>query len=386
MNKAQVMKCDGLKRPRDYSELTGKRILIVKPSSLGDVVHTLPLVHALKRAHPSCHIGWIIQKGFTGIIEADSAIDEIIPIFIPSTSDPSAGRAAFLRATKATVSTFVQLRKKFSVAPYDLVLDLHASFRSGLLGLTNPGGTRIGFADAKELNTRFQDCLVVPNLERPHAVDKNLLFADYLGCSTQPGDFRVVSSSRARDQVRDFLAQTRIPNNGKLVYANPSARWATKFWTIPAWAELADLLARESGATVVFAGSSEDLGYIAQIVELTHEPPVIAAGRLNLAAAVALLEAADVYVGVDSGPMHIAAFVGTPVVALFGPTDPSKVGPYGLGHKVIKRDDLACLSCRKRSCENRACLEGITAREVYEAVRTVLESTHKETIDRGVLS
>lgn len=369
------MRCDGSKRPRDYADLTGKRILIVKPSSLGDVVHTLPLVHALKRENPTCYIGWIIQKSFVGIIEADPAVDEIIPIFIPSTSDPAARRGAFLRAAKATVATLTQLRRRLAAEPYDLVLDLHASFRSGLLGRMNPGGMRIGFTDAKELNTRFQDHLVAPDPKRPHAVDKNLRFAEFLGCYPQPEDFRIVSSVSAKAQAREFLDHLELPHGRKIVYANPAARWTTKFWTIQGWTELTDLLAREAGAAVIFAGSSEDLSYIAEIAERTKEPPVIAAGRLNLAAAVALLEAADVYVGVDSGPMHIAAFSGTPVVALFGPTDPAKVGPYGKGHVVIKRNDLDCLACRKRSCENRVCLESITAAEVCEAVQAILEST-----------
>lgn len=368
------MRCDSLKRPRHCVALSGKRILIVKPSSLGDVVHTLPLVHALKRENPTCHIGWIIQRGFVGIIEADPAVDEIIPIFIPSTSDPAAGRGAFLRATKATITTVMQLRKRLATEPYDFVLDLHASFRSGLLGRTNPGGIRIGFSDAKELNTRFQDYLVGPDPSRPHAVDTNLLFAEYFGCSPQPGDFRIVSSTRAKAQAQEFLDQVGISDDNIIVYANPAARWGTKFWTATEWAALSDMLARD-GVTVIFAGSPDDLTHIAEIIELTNEPPVIAAGRLSLAAAVALLEASDVYVGVDSGPMHIAAFTGTPVVALFGPTDPAKVGPYGKGHVVIKHDDLDCLACRKRSCENRVCLEGIAAAEVYEAVKTVLKST-----------
>ncbi|HMK34182.1 MAG TPA: glycosyltransferase family 9 protein [Desulfomonilaceae bacterium] len=365
------MKCKSLKRPHDWADLTGKRILILKPSSLGDVVHTLPLVHALKRENPSCFIGWVIQRNFVGIVEADAAVDEIIPIFIPSTSDPGARRGVVLRAAAATAGTLLELKRQFAESAYDFVLDLHASFRSGLLGLTNPGGTRIGFADAKELNTRFQHQLIPPDPARPHAVDKNLLFAEYFGYAPKPEDFRIVSSARAKMQVDEFLDQVGGKDSRKIVYANPVARWDTKFWTVPAWAELSDMLT-EDDMTVIFAGGMEDLAYIAEVVEKTKYPPVIAAGRLTLAAAIALLERADAYVGVDSGPMHIAAFTGTPVVALFGPTDPAKVGPYGKGHIVITHENLDCLSCRKRSCGNRKCLEEITAVEVHQAVRKIL--------------
>ncbi len=348
-------------------DLTDKRILIVKPSSLGDVVHTLPLVHALKRTHPSCFVGWIVQQGFQGILQSDPAIDELIPISIPSTSDPHPARGAVIRATSATLATLRTLRKRFKDQPYDLVLDLHASFRSGLLGLTNPGGLRIGFRDAKELNTLFQRSLVGNNPDMRHAVDKNLVFAEHLGCSTIPEDYGIVIDPKARRRVREFLQESGVAEGTRIVYANPAARWETKFWIVEAWAELADLLIERAAAAVVFSGSPDDAAHIRTISDLMKQRPVTVAGKLNLAEAVALIQEADVYVGVDSGPMHIAAFAGTPVVALFGPTDPAKVGPYGEGHRVIRRTELDCLACRKRSCSDRICLEGISAQAVFDA-------------------
>ena len=363
---------DTLQTPRGDMNLADKRILIVKPSSLGDVVHTLPVVHAIKRSHPSCHIGWIVQRGFAPILEADPSVDEIIPIFIPSTSDPLAPRGAFFRAASATVRTVGQLRDRFRKHPYDIILDLHASFRSGLLGITNPNGFRIGFSDAKELNTLFQRHRLTPAPGKPHAVDKNLAFAAYLGCTPVPEDFRVVTSAQSRERVAAFLRDSGIRAGDRVVYANPAARWSTKMWTHHAWAELADLLIQRTGAAVVFSGSPQDVPHILRITDLSRETPVVAAGRLSLPEAVALIEASDVYVGVDSGPMHIAAFAGTPVIALFGPTDPAKVGPYGTGHRVIRRENLDCLGCRKRSCEERRCLEGISAQEVFHATMDVL--------------
>ncbi len=348
-----------------------KRILIVKPSSLGDVVHTLPIVHAIKRTYPSCYIGWIVQKSFSAILESDPAVDEIIPISIPSTSDPLAERGAFMRAAVATVRTVSRLRKLFRENPYDIVIDLHASFRSGLLGMTNPYGLRIGFADAKELNTFFQNHRLVTNPNKPHAVDKNLVFARHLECMPQPEDFRMVVAPLARERVRKFLTDNGVGEGDRVIYANPAARWSTKMWTMDAWARLTDLFISKLDSAVVLSGGPGDVPYIRSIAKRAQEFPIIAAGKLGLAEAVALIEAANVYVGVDSGPMHIAAFVDTPVVALFGPTDPAKVGPYGRGHKVIRQYDLDCLACRKRSCDNRRCLEDITPEKVFEETRTL---------------
>ena len=189
----------------------------------------------------------------------------------------------------------------------------------------------MGFRDAKELNTLFQRGLVGNNPDNRHAVDKNVAFAEYLGCSTRPEDYRIVIDPMARERVKEFLQESGVAEGARLVYANPAARWETKYWTVEAWATLADLLIERAAAAVVFSGSPDDEPHIRLISGRMTQRPIIAAGKLSLAEAVALIEASDVYVGVDSGPMHIAAFAGTPVVALFGPTDPAKVGPYGRG-------------------------------------------------------
>lgn len=346
-------------------DLSGKRILIVKPSSMGDVVHTVPLVHAIKRCFPSAYVGWVVQRAFQGILEHDPAIDEIIPIFIPSTSEPQAGRSAYLKAFTATVRTLRELRKRLKRQRYDYVFDLHASFRSGLLAVMNPGGTRIGFRDAKELNPLFQHERLITDPGRPHAVDRNLAFVQLFRCRPTPEDFRIITGSAQREAVQRFLAEADVADTDRIVYANPAARWETKLWTVDNWARLADLLILQSNAKVILGGGAGDAPAIELITAKMDASPIVAAGKLSLSEAVALIEAAHVYVGVDSGPMHIAAFVGTPVVALFGPTDPALVGPYGKGHRVIQHA-MDCLACRKRFCENRRCLEEITPDRVLK--------------------
>lgn len=353
-------------------DLSGKRILVIKPSSLGDVVHTLPVVHALKRVYPTCHISWIVQEGLRGFLEGDPTIDELIAITIPSTSEPGAPPTAFLAAGWATLCTLARLRNRFLKDRYDLVLDLHASLRSGLLGLTNPGGLRMGFSDAKELNTYFQHHVVDTGHAGPHAVEKNLLFARRLGCLPAPEDFTVFITEPWKHGASLFLQEAGLGESSRIVYANPGARWRTKLWTVRCWAMLADQMRARFGATVVFAGSSADLEMINSIIELTREPAVSSAGKLSPGESVALLRRSCVYVGVDSGPMHIAAFIGTPVVALFGPTDPARVGPYGNGHAVVRRENLECLGCRKRACANRVCLEHISPEQVLETVASLL--------------
>ncbi|WP_417911343.1 glycosyltransferase family 9 protein [Candidatus Electronema sp. PJ] len=356
-----------LKMPLETS-----RILIVKPSSLGDIVHTLPVVHALKRSLPGCFIGWIVQQAFAPLLAADQNIDAIYPIQIPSTSEPQAGRWAWLAAGKATLQTLQTLRKQFRQAPYDLILDLHASFRSGLLGWTNPGGMRIGFRDAKELNTLFQDQLVAVPAEVQHAQEKNLLFCKQLGINVAAEDFHLPCREEDREAAQIFLAEQGARGK-QIIYANPAARWQTKFWPVERWAELADHFAAQ-GRLLVFGGSKQDVNYIAAITRLMRSQPVIAAGRLNLAQSAALISRSALYVGLDSGPMHIAALAKVPVVALFGPTHPERVGPWSVASRIIRAEGLHCLECRQRSCAHLACMKGISVQMVSDAAAALLES------------
>jgi ADP-heptose:LPS heptosyltransferase len=352
--------------------LESKRILIIKPSSLGDIIHTLPVVHALKRCFPGCHLGWIVQDVFAGLLERDRSVDAVYPIHISSTSDPHAGRFAYMQALKETMATLQLLRRILNQSPYDLVLDLHASFRSGLLGRTNPGGIRVGFKDARELNTFFQHQLVAVPEHVEHALEKNLLFCDHLNCSVADKDFYMCCN---RDDVHDvelFFSKQGIADDSAIIYANPAARWQTKFWPMELWAELADCFYAR-GTAMVFGGSRQDTFYIQKITRLMKTPPVVAAGLFSLPQSVALLKRASLYVGLDSGPMHMAALCKIPVVALFGPTHPFRVGPYGVEHRIVRAENLDCLECRKRTCDHLSCMKGISVEMVYDAAISLMD-------------
>ena len=354
-------------------QLGQHRILIVKPSSLGDIVHTLPVVHAIKRSFPDCCIGWIVQEAFAPLLAADASIDQLYPIQIPSTSEPQAGRWTYLAALRATLHTLKMLRAQFRQESYDLVLDLHASFRSGLLGSCNPGGLRIGFRDAKELNTLFQNQLVdVPETVQ-HAQAKNLLFCEQLGISPADEDFHLCCSEEDRQAAQAFLHEHGAAEK-QIIYANPAARWQTKFWPVENWAALADHFAAQ-GRVLIFGGSDQEAEYIAAIAKLMRSKPVIAASRLNLAQSAALISQSALYIGLDSGPMHIAALAGVPVAALFGPTHPERVGPWGVRCRIVRAEELSCLECRKRHCSHLSCMKGISVSMVAEAALDLLSES-----------
>lgn len=349
-------------------DLNQQRILIIKPSSLGDIIHTLPVVHALKRCAPSCRIGWIVQEAYGAILAQDPAVDQVYPIAISSTSEPQAGRRTYLKAFGETVATLRNLRRLLRQAPYDLILDLHASFRSGLLALSNPGGLRLGFADARELNTLFLDRRIPVPAGCIHAQDKNLLFNSSLGCVACKEDFHLCTGEIANRCAEEFLARQGVARGEQVVYLHAAARWQTKFWHQERWAALADRLL-DDGLRVVFGGSGRDKNYLAGIAGRMRQKPMVAAGELDLAASAALLKRCSLYIGLDSGPMHMAALAGVPVVALFGPTHPERVGPYHVAHRIVRAANLECLGCRRRSCPHLSCMEGISVDMVHSAAR-----------------
>lgn len=354
-------------------DLRSARILILKPSSLGDIIHTLPLVHCLKRTWPGCHIGWVVQEAFARMLENDPAVDSVHQISIPSTSDPRSGRLAIIQAAGQTRRTVSHLRQVFQRNPYDLVLDLHASFRSGLLGRANPGGERFGFAGARELNTLFQDHLIFVPPQTVHALDKNLLFCGQLGCSVTGEDFFLRGGDAAERRINSLLAGYGVTSEDKIVYIHATARWKSKFWFPERWAQLADRLIETEKVKVLFGGGGGDRDYVSAIEAKMTKTPIVTAGRCTLAEAASLIGRCAVYVGLDSGPMHMAAMAGVPVVVLFGPTHPERVGPYGVDHVIVKAGNLDCLACRKRSCGKMICMDRIPVDMVYDATLRFLK-------------
>jgi lipopolysaccharide heptosyltransferase II len=152
-----------------------------------------------------------------------------------------------------------------------------------------------------------------------------------------------------------------------LVAINPVAKWATKLWSIAKFAKLADRLIAEHDARIVFTGSQSDREVIARIGSLMKHEATNLAGETNLKILAALYERTRVAVVTDTGPMHLAAAVGTPVVALFGPTAPWRTGPSGSGHQVI-RVGLECSPCFKRQCPSIECMEKISVEQVLDGI------------------
>ncbi len=344
-----------------------KKMLLVKLSSIGDVVHSLPILKVLRGRYPKAHIAWVVKPFCKEIIEGNPYLDEVL-IF-------ERGKWGSMKNAACAVRDFGRLIRKIRRRKFDMVVDLQGLFYTGLITFLSGSPLRLGFANAREFSHLFYNRKVhVPTMDL-HAVDRYLLMAKALGISGGGMDFTIRISQQDRQFVQDFLRRTQVRSpSGPLIAMNPSARWITKQWNVEKFAELADALHDQWGANIVLIGSHEDVELVEKVCRLTRCDPIVTTGKTNLKQLVALLDQADLLITNDTGPMHIAASVATPTVSLFGPTDPRRTGPYGPGHVVVDKH-VFCSPCFRKRCPNEMlCMEMLTTNDVLSAMRQGIET------------
>ena len=339
-----------------------ERILLVKPSSLGDVLHALPVLSGLRRRYPDARIDWLIAPPFAPLIENHPDITEVVPF-----DRKRFGRVARdWSVTRAFVEFLGDLRRR----RYELVVDLQGLFRSGFITRATGAGVRIGFADAREGARWFYTDLMVPDDRDMHAVDRNFLVSRMLGFEDEPRGFGLTIADEARAGVDRLLHEEGWRAGPSMVVVAPGARWETKVWPKERFAETIDRLCADGSRRAVLVGSSEDVDRCAWIRDHCSAAPLSLAGRTNVPELVALIERADLVICLDSAPMHIAAALDRPLLCLIGPTNPRRTGPYSRGGDVV-RLPLECSPCyfrRLSQCpHSHRCMEDLDVGLVVEA-------------------
>jgi lipopolysaccharide heptosyltransferase II len=212
-----------------------------------------------------------------------------------------------------------------------------------------------------------------------HALDRYLLVAKSLGAEVSNPICSIPTSVQDEKAVDDLLKAVGLSNSRDYVAMNPTARWWTKRWPIERFAQLADLI-QDSGFPVVLIGAESDIPEIQRLQSLTRRSPVSIAGRTSLKQLAAFLRRGRLVITNDSGPMHLAAALGTPVVALFGPTDPARTGPYrylspSITHFVVRKP-VECSPCLSRSCRmgDHRCMMQVEVEDVFENVKKILDA------------
>ena len=346
-------------------------ILFVKLSALGDVVQSIPAFEALRSHYSSAHITWLVEEEAADLLQYYPGLDEVIVCRRRSWLKELRNPLLWPKVSFDILRFCGSLRQRY----YDVIIDLQGLLKSAIwVGLAR-GRRKIGFDRTREGSWRFLNERLPPYDPDQHALERYLDVTRYLGAEVDSVRVHDPWTHTEEHQLRRKLSQIR-PNRGfPLVVCHPISRWPTKLWPEANFTRLADELITRLQATVVFTGSKQDRDTIARIIEGAGVGGLYNwAGTTNLRELAYVCKNATVVVSTDSGPMHLAAVLGTPVVALFGPTAPWRTGPYGATHRVL-RVDRDCSPCFEKSCDTVECMTALKVEDVFQAV---VEQVNKE--------
>jgi len=345
-------------------------ILIVKLSAIGDVIHTLPALNAIRSHYPNAHITWLVEEAAASLVEGHEALDRVL-VSKRKRWMKGLRRSSFF----STLSEIYRFIKALRDIDYDMILDFQALLKSGVLIALARGQRKIGFGKGLEhmehsyifLNER------IPAVDMEiHALSRGMMLIDALGIPSNTVEYKLPVSNHDHEKVDDLMKTYGILGTKPIVAINPVAKWETKLWANKKFSQLADILIDRYDAKIVFTGSPDDGPTIQDIMTTMKGSAVNLAGHTTLKMLAALYQKVAFVISTDTGPMHMAAAVGTPVVALFGPTAPWRTGPYGSDHQVIQAG-LECRPCFKRKCETKECMKLISVEQVLDATFSLLK-------------
>ncbi len=337
------------------------RILIIKRSSLGDIVHTLPVANALRDRYPEAYLAWLVETRFANILAGHPALDDVIAIERYDLTQP-------VRLIRESL----RVRRELLARDFEWAIDLQGLLKSGHLLGWSGAERRIGLDEPRREFNYFSHHMcteLVPGDITAHAVTRYLHVAEHLGCDVSNPRFDLHVSAEDEEWARETFAEAGLGGSAPIVGINPGASNVHKQWPPERFVAVTKLL--PDMQWVVLGGPAE-VELAQSIADGIDGPVLVTAGRTNLQQLMAVISSLDALVTADTGPMHIAAALGVPTVALFGPTDPRRTRPFGDIHTVIVHEQDCSFCKNKPTCRDYHCMTAITPAEVAAAVRAAL--------------
>ena len=342
------------------ASLEPKNILLVLHGSIGDVIRALPLANLIDHAFPNARLTWSIEPPSLPLVEHHPAVDEVI-LF---------DRTRWWRQ-------LVPFLRRIRAGRFDLVLDLQRHLKSGIISRWCGAPHRLGFhrVDSKELNWVFNNHHLPRLGNGLSKLNHYLKFAEYLGIVPEPVEWKL-SLTQAEEVVVDRHLE-KISSGFATLFVG--SRWESKNWFSWQITSCAELIQQRHGLSVVLLGGKNDAA-VAREVEISCRRGILnLVGRTSLREVIGIIARANVAVGPDTGLMHIAAAVKTPVVSLWGATDPSRTGPHG-GEDFVIRGKADCSPCYLRRCPiGRVCMRSIEIEEIMAKIDRALSRSRHST-------
>ena len=365
------------------SELKIERLLIVRLSAMGDVIHALPAVAALRGAFPDAHIGWLIEERWSELLCAPGAVrrgrrSKARPLVdeVHSVSLKAWGKSLFSVSTAQRIAT---VWNDVRGARYDAAVDLQGAIRSALLARWSGARVVYGAAEPRESPASLWYARKAFARGR-HVIEQNLSVVEAVlrvtGKAQPRNPFPVEHSpvDLPWDSQAEVRVGRRLEESGVSDFAilNPGAGWGAKRWPAERYGEVALGLAAQGLKSILNYGPGEE--ELANAAQAASQGAALAMS-LNLTELIALTRRARLFIGGDTGPLHLAAALRVPVVAIYGPTDPSRNGPYGTRRMVLRSPQSFTTHARKTEPDEG--LRAIGSDAVVAAARELLDSTHR---------
>ncbi|MBP9109142.1 MAG: lipopolysaccharide heptosyltransferase I [Pyrinomonadaceae bacterium] len=335
------------------------RILIVKLGSIGDIIHTLPSLAAIRRAFPDANISWVVEENVAEMLRGNALIDNLIEVDTKSMRGGMVIEEMLLGLGKQ-----IRNLRKFK---FDIAIDFQGLWKSATIAKLSGARRRWGFSrdGLREASSRvlLTDTVAVPS--QINIIHKNLALASgALGFpTTNEIEFPIATKTEHISEAEEIIART----GGNFAILNPGGGWVTKLWHAEKFGRLADRLWEEKGLMSVVATGPRETE-LARTVAANSNSGRATLAQPSLKGFYELAKKARVYVGGDTGPTHIAIAAGTPVVGIFGPTEWWRNGSPFPADIVVERSDIDCrFDCHRRTCGKWICMD-IETETVFDAV------------------
>lgn len=350
--------------------MDSRRILVLRLSAIGDVLRTLPAVKALKEHDPSSYIAWVVEEPSKDLLESQPEIDEVVLFPRRRWTKGLKSPLGWFKTAKEVIDFVQALRRK----QFDLAFDFHGMLKSGLISFLSGSPRRIGFdrRSTKEGNSLFSNVKVALPGERINRYRRNLILLRGIGLEIEDFEPSIHLPAKDRKWADSFFGQLPNPLRRPFIVIHPGTSLKTRFkrWLPDRYSQLADRLVQELGAGILYTWGPGELEWVEEIRNLMKEPSSLAPRTETLTQLGEIFRGCDLYIGGDTGPAHVASLVGTPIVAIFGPTHPVENEPIGL-HRMIRKD-VGCSPCHNYHCEDLICMRSVTVDDVFNGAREIL--------------
>lgn len=342
------------------AQLSPARICVIKPSALGDVVQTLPLLPVLRTQFPGAKISWVINRELADLVSGHPCLDDVL-----------------LFDRRGGWRDWSRLLGELASRRFDLTFDLQGLLRTGVMTLATRAAVRVGLQTAREGASLTTNCIIPDTSKSVPAHARLWRVAEVLGHGSAEKQTQIAVSNGDRDWAMSVLATLPRP----LIAVHPGARWETKRWPVEKFASLMDRsLRRWRGSVIILGSRSEqpDADRLQQELSvLSDSSPVLnLAGQTTLKQLTALLQRVDTVVSNDSGPMHLAAGLGIPTLGLFTCTSAARSGPAGAQHELVSTTVPCaasyCKKCPNRGVDFQACLDELSVERVWIAFQRLM--------------